>query len=203
MLAQVVALLAPPRCLACSAATPAGVQLCGACRAELRWLPRSVGADGVFAPVAYDGPARALVHALKLGGRTAAARMMAAQIAANAPPGLFEGATLVPVPAHPGRRRQRGFDQAALIARDLGRRVDRPSLAALGRDATGEPQVGGSRARRLSRDLGIRARGAIDGAAVLVDDVVTTGATITACKRTLREAGATDVRAVAYARTLH
>lgn len=199
---HLIALLAPPRCLACGAAVGAGVQLCGGCRRELPWLPRAVGADGVFAPVAYDGPARALVHALKFHGRTAAAALMATQIAANAPPGLFDGATLVPVPAHPRRRRERGFDQARLIAHQLARRLNRPSVAALERDAAGERQVGESRARRLTAQLGIEARARVKGSVVIVDDVVTTGATLAACERALRTAGAEPVAAVAYARTL-
>lgn len=199
MLAHLVALLAPPRCLACSVAVGAGVPLCAGCRAELRWLPRAVGPDGVFAPVAYDGPARALVHALKFGGCMAAAPVMAAQIAANAPRGLFDEATLVPVPAHPKRRRQRGFDQAQLLAGALARRTGRPAVAALRRDATSEHQVGGSRAKRLTAELGISARKPLVGPVVLVDDVVTTGATIAASMRAL---GAAQIGAVAYARTL-
>jgi len=205
MLAHLVALLSPPRCLACSQPVGVGVAMCPDCRSELTWLaggPRALGA-GAWAPVAFDGPARALVHALKFGGRTAAAGLMAAQIAANAPPGLLAG-TLVPVPAHPARSRARGFDQGRLVARRLGRRTGRPVRDLLARRPGGRgPQVGAGRRERLGRDLGIVARGRPGaGRLVLVDDVVTTGATIAACRSALLAAGAEEVAAVAYARTL-
>lgn len=219
MRASLVALVAPPRCLACTAPTRAGERLCRACREELPWITNPCERCGLpvpcrscpgthaafsaaWSPVAFDGPARALVHALKFGGRPAAAHVMAAQMAANAPAGAFgEGAWLVGVPTHPARRRRRGFDQAQLLARALGRRTQLPVLAALSRHGPATRQLGAGRAAR-SRGVTVRATRPISGAVVLVDDVHTTGATLDACARALREAGATDVTAVTYARTL-
>jgi predicted amidophosphoribosyltransferase len=197
----------------------AGRLVCAACQRGLSWiaapcprcaLPRpcspcpaaSAAFSAAWAPVAFEGPARALVHALKFGGRTAAARPMAAQIAANAPPGVLDAGVLIAVPAHPAHARARGFDQAALLARALARRTGLPALPALTRHAAGRRQVGAGRTARLTRDLGIAARGRMTGTAVLVDDVHTTGATLGACARALREAGAGQVLAVTYARTL-
>ncbi|MTD44120.1 hypothetical protein GKE82_07345 [Conexibacter sp. W3-3-2] len=112
-------LLVPPQCLVCRAP---GHDLCGACRGALPWLvgprcarcglPAPCGRPcpaalhayaAAWAPLAHEGPARTLVTALKFRGATAAADLLAAAIAATAPPGLLAGATLVPVPAHPGR----------------------------------------------------------------------------------------------------
>lgn len=198
MLASLVALLVPPRCLACGAGVAAGVALCSPCRRDMPWLAARAGAP-VFSPVAYEGPARALIHALKFHGRVAAAKVMAAQIAANAPPGALRG-TLVPVPPHPTRKRQRGFDPAALLARELARRTRLPLLAALGRSAnTNTRQALSSRAARLRSDLGVTLRRQVAGPVTLVDDVVTTGATLRACGRAL---GTADLAAVTYARTM-
>jgi predicted amidophosphoribosyltransferase len=203
VLAALVDLIAPPACLACRRP---GRGLCAACRDELPWLcdccercglPRPCGPpcpaaraafERAWAPLAFEGPARALVHALKFRGHGAAARLMAAQMAANAP--ALEG-TLVAVPG-------RG-DHADRLARELARRTDLPLLRALAGGAG--RQVGKGRAERRKGPR-VEARRALSGPVTLVDDVHTTGATLDACARALRAAGATRVAAVTYARTL-
>jgi len=202
VLAALVALIAPPRCLACDVAVPAGIRVCTACRAETPWLARPADTPATWAPVAFDGPARALVHALKFGGRVAAADVMAAQIAANAPPGLFDGGgVLVPAPGAPGRVRLRGFDHADVLARRLAARTGLPVRAILVR-GEGSRQVGAGRTQRLRRDLRISARRPLAGRAIVVDDVCTTGATLVACARELAAVGAQPVLGVTYARAL-
>ena len=219
MLAQLLALIAPPCCAACAAPVPAGRRLCRECTAGLPWIADPCGRCGLpapcrpcpaarapfaraWAPVALDGPARALVHALKFHGRTAVAATMAAQIAANAPRGLLpQPATLVPVPTHPRRARQRGFDQALLLARALAPRVGLPVVTALARRGGPTRQLGASRAQRAAGpDVAVRRP--VPGAVVLVDDVHTTGASLAACALALRAAGARTVIGVTYARTL-
>ena len=116
----------PPLCWGCGGIARRGEPLCAGCRGLMRRLaPEPVLLCGVrvWAPVAYSGPARDLVRALKFRGATRVADAMAAQIAANAPAGLLGRRTLVPVPLHPRRLRARGYNQAALIAAALARRA--------------------------------------------------------------------------------
>lgn len=220
---ELVALLVPPACLACRRpVSQAGEPLCPSCRRALPWLPEPrcprcglpapcgpcpaarAPFDAAWAPLAHDGPARALVAALKFRGRLPVADLMAGQIAAMAPTGLLAPpAVLVPVPADPHRRRARGFDQAEQLARALGRRTGLPRRAALRRGGSSVRQVGASRAARLAPGrLGVAATCPAPVRAVLVDDVHTTGATLRACAAALRSAGAHRVVCVTYARAL-
>jgi predicted amidophosphoribosyltransferase len=128
---------------------------------------------------------------------------MAAQIAAHAPPGILRG-SIVPVPVHPAHRRRRGIDHAAALARALARRTGLPYAPCLVRTGDRQPQVGRGRSARIRGPAGSIALAPASQApseAVLVDDVVTTGATLAACTAALRAAGAGHVIAVAYART--
>jgi predicted amidophosphoribosyltransferase len=220
VLADVLAVLAPPACLACRAPLDDPGVLCGACRGRLPWLrdpcPRCAlprpcapcparGAPfaAAWAPVAHAGPARELVLALKLGGALPAAAAMAAQIAVRLPPALARGATLVPVPALPARRRRRGFDPAARLAHEIAERTGGQIADCLRREALGGRQVGMGRKARADRArLRVRAHGDVPSKALLVDDVHTTGATLAACAAALRAAGTHEVGAVTYARTL-
>jgi predicted amidophosphoribosyltransferase len=128
---------------------------------------------------------------------------MAAAIAAGAPRDMLAGATLVPVPAGRGRRRRRGFDHAELLARALARRTGLPLARVLRRRGAPARQVGAGRRARLAPGRHrVLSRGPAPGVALLVDDVHTTGATLAACARALRAAGAGEVRALCYARTL-
>jgi predicted amidophosphoribosyltransferase len=141
------------------------------------------------------------VHALKFRGALGVADVMAAQIAANAPAGLLDAATLVPVPAPVARRRARGFDHAARLAAALGERTSRPVAACLRRAGPGPRQLGARRAQRLAAGrVAVVARGVVPPVVALVDDVETTGATLAACAAALRAAGARRVVAVTYAR---
>jgi predicted amidophosphoribosyltransferase len=146
--------------------------------------------------------ARDLVAALKFRAALPLAELMAAQIAAGLPPALREVDVVVPVPAHRGRRRRRGFDPAGLLAAELAGRLALPLRPCLRRGG-GRRQVGAGRAqRRDPHRLAVVARGPVPAHVLLVDDVHTTGATLDACARALRAAGCRAVVAVSYARTL-
>ena len=205
-LRAIASLLAPPVCAGCGGHAGSAEPLCGACRMELRWLAGVAEVAGlrVFAPLAYEGPARALVRALKFRGATLAAEAMAAAIAAGAPSGMLDGGRLVPVPLHPRRLRRRGFNQAERLAAALSRRTGLEMAACLRRTGPARTQVGRHRDERLAGTRGtvaVRPGAAVPERAILVDDVVTTGATVAACAAALRTAGALAVSAIAYART--
>jgi predicted amidophosphoribosyltransferase len=165
---------------------------------------RDAAFDGAWAAVAYAGTARDVLHALKFSAARPLADVMAGQLAAAAPRDLLvRGAVLVPVPAHPARRRRRGFDPAELLTRALARRTGLDLRPALRRGRASERQLGASRDTRLAPGrLCIAARGAAPPTAVLVDDVHTTGATLGACAEALRGAGAQRIVALTWARTL-
>jgi ComF family protein len=205
LLTRVARVVAPPFCWACGADARAG-PLCAGCRRRLRWL----GADAVtlqgtevWAPLAYEGPARALVSGLKYRGAAGLASPLAATIAAGAPSALL-GATFVPVPLHPARLRRRGFNQAERLARELARRVGGDVVPCLRRAGRAERQVGRTREERLATGprFELAPRATAPPHALIVDDVVTTGATVTACAAALRADGVEVQGAIAYARTL-
>jgi ComF family protein len=198
-------MLVPPLCWGCGGVARRREPLCVGCRRLLRRLgPDPVPLCGVpvWAPVAYAGPARDLVRALKFRGATALADAMAAQIVASAPVALSAG-VLVPVPLHPRRLRRRGYNQAGLIAAALARRVDLEVADCLARSGSAATQVGRDRSERRAGPAGsVELRGPVPERVVLVDDVATTGATLAACAAIARAAGAREVTALVFARTI-
>jgi ComF family protein len=207
-LRSLVSVVAPPLCVACGATAGRVEPLCVRCREELRWLPPPPGRSStlpLWARFAYEGGARALVHALKYRGLRAAASTMGAQIAATAPDELLDGFTLVPVPLHPSRLRRRGYNQAELLAREVGKRRGCPVSDCLERIGDPGTQVGRTRLERLTALEGtVRVRTGMHPPrlVVLIDDVSTTGATLDVCAGALFHAGSEGVGGLAYAHTL-
>jgi predicted amidophosphoribosyltransferase len=173
--------------------------------------------DRAWAPLAYEGAARDLVRALKFHAALPVAGLMAAHLAANlpldlrrppeeSPPGEDSSAAafgIVPVPPHKGRLRRRGFDPAALLAAGLAARAGLPLSPCLRRTDRGRRQVGAGRStRRSAGRFAAVAAAPPPRAAVLVDDVHTTGATLDVCARALKAEGAQWVGAITYVRTL-
>lgn len=155
---------------------------------------------------AYDGALRAIVHALKYEGRRSLAEPLADLMRARCARLLEDADCLVPVPLHPSRRRARGFNQALDLARWL-HSDNLPVCQALRRVRATPTQTGlpAAQRHRNVRDAFTRSRRAptLPGSiVVLVDDVSTTGATLEACAKVLREMGAREVRAVTAARAV-
>lgn len=156
----------------------------------------------VFGPVSRD-----LVHRLKYGDRLDLARPMARLMAQAAPDLLKEADLILPVPLHVFRLWRRRFNQSALLARRLadlaGRKVELETLVRVRATAS---QVDLSRAERRANVSGafrVRSGASVSGLrVVLVDDVLTTGATLDACARVLRRAGAGGVDALTFARVV-
>jgi len=159
------------------------------------------------APARYEGAVRDALHALKFDGRRSIASPLAALLAESEDLGVPRPAIdlLVPVPLHPGRRAERGFNQAELLARELGRAWGVPVAAdALVRARATRPQseLSGTERRRNVRGAFALARPErVAGRHVLlIDDVLTTGTTVAECARTVRGAGASAVGVLTVAR---
>jgi ComF family protein len=200
-----VDLLYPPRCVVCR--EPGPDRFCLVCRAAIVPPERRVAAGSVLAGRdsvgAYDGPLRQAVLCMKYEDRRTLAFDLGALLAVSLEERREEWRPdgLVPVPIHARRRRERGYNQADLLATGLGRTCSLPVRDALERVRDTPPQVGLGRTRRRDNVRGAfqpRAGIAAGRRPVLIDDVQTSGATLEEAARTLRAAGAH----VVYALTL-
>jgi len=219
-----VDLVYPPRCPLCGAALSEQEGLCGECWSLLDFPATAHGgADQpsaaaacvpghrvlVHAATLYNDASRRLVLAYKHGGRIALARLLGRLMAARLPDPLPDGPAplLIPVPLHRWRLWQRGFNQSALLARELEklgkgaalidgleRRRRTPNLGGLGREAR-ERALAGAIAVARHRTGRIAGRDV-----VLVDDVFTSGATARACVAALAGAGARSIAVACFAR---
>lgn len=207
--------LLPPACAGCGRF---GHQLCGACVADFqapsdprdRFVVPDAGAvvgehlTLAVAAFAYRGSLRRVLGRVKYGG----AAQVAGVVAAAALPALHTllaitgHAPLVPVPLHPSRQRERGFNQAALIAKALAGGAATPVAPILSRDRPTTRQHGLDRAARLHNLAGAFSvhGAALPAVVIVVDDILTTSATFEACATTLRAAGCERVFGFAVAR---
>jgi ComF family protein len=216
--------LFPARCIGCQRR---GTPLCPDCRTELPYLPNglcsrcatrrtprgtcsgcrrlSPAVSAIHASFAYQGAARTAVLTLKFRSARYLSGTMAALMNETLAARPLRADLVVPVPLAPKRLRARGFNQAALLAERIAASLDADLADVLLRqDRTA--QVGLGAAERLTNLAGAFAcrdpERVAGKSVVLVDDVVTTGATVSACASTLALAGASRVRVLAFARDL-
>jgi predicted amidophosphoribosyltransferase len=203
MLEQLVSLVAPPLCAACGDARPPDSVVCERCREELAAAPRVIrpgplGVDLAVAAASFEGVAREIVHGLKYARRLALAAVAAEAMLEALPQAA---GAVVPVPAGPWRWRWRGFDPAEELAIAIAERAELPIHGCL-RRAGGRRQVGRRRSQRLADPPQVWATAHCPPDALLIDDVWTTGATLSACARALREGGCGRVVALTLAHSL-
>ncbi len=157
----------------------------------------------------YDEISRPMVLSLKHAGRTDAVAAFGRWMARAGADALKDADALIPVPLHASRLRARRFNQSVLLARAISRvagiPVDAHALARTRRTGTQGGLTAQSRARNVAGAFRVRAaaRGRLKGQRlVLIDDVFTTGATLNACVRALKRAGAENVNAITLARVV-
>jgi len=218
LIRRAVELFTPTQCLGCGCE---GVVLCLGCRAAALAQVDEVcfrchrpsargqtcGACSSLTPLSgclvaarYEGAVKDLIWQLKFHRLQAAARVAAELVLAAMPEGqTFDVVSAVPIA--PGRYRERGYNQAALVAKRVAARLDLPYAELLGRTSALH-QLGSDRATRLAQVKGAfyPVRVPNGRRVLLVDDVVTTGATLEECARTLLTAGAREVWGAAVAR---
>ncbi len=181
----------PARCYRCRALTPSS-RTCASCRATSPLYRVTVGTS-------YEALAKELIWQLKFHGAQAAAGVVAEVLATSYRTG--DQIIVVPVPTSSQRVRERGYDQAQLIARALAARLDQPYVSCLRRVGQ-KHQVGASRRQRLTQlaeAFRVTTTTVVGAHILLVDDVLTTGATLQAAANTLKAAGAKRIEAIVFA----
>ena len=151
----------------------------------------------------YEGDVRRIVHAFKFGGQSALAASLGEVLTGVWEEHGFDVDAIVPVPLTAMRRRTRGFNQALLLAREVSRASSVAVDEVLRRRRGGPPQAGSASAveRRRNVEGAFEAGRLVAGKRLLlIDDVITTGATLDACARALIDAGASEVSALTLAR---
>ncbi len=189
-----------PACLRCGGALGARRDFCAACTGRLFCCRL------IRAACAHRGPAASLVHAFKFRGQRDAARLAGRVLAAQVRrrPELRGFDAVVAVPASPRRERERGYNQAEIIAREVAAAAGVALLDALERRRAAAPMWRLGREDRRARLAGAfapRPQARVAGLKILlVDDVCATATTLEECARALRAAGAADARAAVFAR---
>lgn len=197
---RVLDLIFPPHCAFCARIGTRGV--CPACEAALPRMQHAVREGAGFGrcavPLRYEGAVREAILRFKFRGVQSAAvgfGAVLARCAAEELGGTFDVVTWAPVSDR--RRKRRGYDQARLLAEETAKAWDAKPVAMLRKRVDNPPQSGLDASARRGNVIGVyeALRGAPirDARILLIDDIVTTGSTLSACVRVLREAGAKSV----------
>lgn len=192
--------IVPPICPRCGRPQSGGV-ICPAC---VSWNSEL---DGIRSPLQFEGLVRRAIHDLKYNNIRALSKPMSVILKEYLAESLVPGEVLVPVPLHPKRMRERGYNQSALLAYGLGKLAGLPvSDDCLIRTRVTPPQARTAsvdeRRHNVEKAFACRNQGLSGKRVIVVDDVSTSGATVSACARALKEAGAKSVWALVLAREI-
>jgi ComF family protein len=194
---KAIRFLEEPYCLFCGKPLPYW-GTCPSCANELHAL------EGIISVAYFEGPIQEAVHLLKYRGMTALASPLAELMASRLPHSDLKAEAIVPVPLHPQRLRERGYNQAALLAENLSKKLGIPLLnGALERIRYTRSQVGLSALERKENVKGAFRADPLKVAGkdlILVDDVCTTGATLEECGFALKQAQAGRIWGLTLAR---
>lgn len=188
--------LPKPCCLRCALPIPHG-EICGRC------LNKPPHFDTAFVPFVYDFPLDKLVQSFKYGHRLAIADYLGKMLVKAA--GKIEADTIIPLPLHPERLRERGFNQALELARPLSRALKVPIDSRSCKRIRHTPAQADLPWQERAKNIRGAFQCTIDLSGqriLLVDDVMTTGTTLDECSRTLKQRGAATVTVLAVARVL-
>lgn len=222
---QVLDTVFPPKCVGCAARghwiCPACLRrvdrlaapVCGVCGQPIEQGASAHGCRQSAAPLVaihavgvHAGPLRKAVHALKYSGRHGVAATLAALLAPNLAAYVAAGDLLAPVPLHPERERERGYNQAAILARELAFLVPlelEPAALRRTRATAQQASLSGARRQANVRNAFEARPDLVRGRRIwLLDDVSTTGATLRECAGELRAKGAREVRGAVVALAL-
>src|SRR3712207_3980331 len=185
-----------PTCARCGMPTAFETLACDECKGV------DFGFESARAPLRYTGVGKEIVHTLKYEGYTRVAERLAAPLMFGVLDAGDRFDAVVPIPLHRSRLRRRGFNQAELLARGVARKINAPVSGTLQVVRRIRDQVELSAAGRRANVAGaFRARDRVRGRVLLIDDVFTTGATMSACFETPLVAGAKEVHALSLCRT--
>jgi ComF family protein len=194
-------LVYPLSCCACGAKMSYNTGLCGECLSGIKLNEHGVAA------CRYEGVLKNAIHQFKYGGLLALIAPFTGLMSGFADKHIDMDRidAIVPVPLHPVKLRERGFNQAYLLGRALGKQYDKPVLnRGLVKTRVTEPQSSLNRSRRLKNLKGAFYAGTSPGLSgkniLLIDDVLTTGATVSEAVRAARKAGASSVKVLALAK---
>ena len=194
---EALPLIGRPFCARCGMPSAFETSVCDECKGV------DFGFESARAPLRYTGVGKEIVHSLKYQGYTRVVEKLATPLMLSVLDNQGRFDAVVPVPLHRSRLRRRGFNQAELLARSLANEIKSPVSDTIQVVRKTRDQVELSAAERRENVSGaFRAGGRVRGTILLIDDVFTTGATMSSCAETLLRAGAQEVHGLSLCRTV-
>lgn len=195
----------PPRCEVCKSSSKEVI--CPECFKQIRFMKPHLG---IYCVSTYEGPLRTAIHRFKFKGRKKLAEplgiLMVKYLSKTPTIEMKEIDVIIPVPLHPKRLRERGFNQTQLLSNVVGKYYGVPTAPALARHKNTKAQFGLPRAERFTNITDafkiLDPKSVYNKRILLIDDIYTTGATIAECSKALKIAGAKRVEVMALSRAV-